>query len=549
MPGFVELMEAVHDAWADRRGELDAQAAELTEGLGAGLPRAEQPVESAQVLDAATDALLSQLDPRDGGFGPAPKFPHSLALEHLLAEHRRTGSVAALEAVRTTLDAMASGGMVDLIGGGFCRYSVDERWLVPHFEKMLYDNALLARLYARAHVATGEARYAQVADETIGYVLADLSHPEGGRYSAEDADSLPEAGATHPVEGAFYTFTPGEVEDILSASGHPTLPALAWWGITAEGNFEGRSIPNRLHARGLWHRPEEIELARRALLEARARRPRPSLDDKVLTEWNALWVSAAAEAGTLLQRPEWVAEATRTAEFLCTHLRGDDGRWLRSWQAGGGARHRAFGADHAALVEAFLALHRATGRSRWLEEALSAAEQLIERFWDPAGGIYTTAEDAEALLVRPRETTDGATPSASSTAALTLLQLEALTGEPRWGEHARSILEGLAPLAARAPLAFGQLLAAVHLDAVGITEVVITGERDDLVAEVHRRHLPEVVLAWGEPGDGPLWEGRAERGADGRAYVCRGYVCETPVRDASSLASALASASERGTSM
>jgi uncharacterized protein YyaL (SSP411 family) len=379
MPGFVELMEAVHDAWADRRGELDAQAAELTEGLGAGLPRAEQPVESAQVLDAATDALLSQLDPRDGGFGPAPKFPHSLALEHLLAEHRRTGSVAALEAVRTTLDAMASGGMVDLIGGGFCRYSVDERWLVPHFEKMLYDNALLARLYARAHVATGEARYAQVADETIGYVLADLSHPEGGRYSAEDADSLPEAGATHPVEGAFYTFTPGEVEDILSASGHPTLPALAWWGITAEGNFEGRSIPNRLHARGLWHRPEEIELARRALLEARARRPRPSLDDKVLTEWNALWVSAAAEAGTLLQRPEWVAEATRTAEFLCTHLRGDDGRWLRSWQAGGGARHRAFGADHAALVEAFLALHRATGRSRWLEEALSAAEQLIER--------------------------------------------------------------------------------------------------------------------------------------------------------------------------
>jgi uncharacterized protein YyaL (SSP411 family) len=474
-----------------------------------------------------------------------------MALEHLLAEHRRTGSPAPLEAVRTTLDAMASGGMVDLLGGGFCRYSVDRRWLVPHFEKMLYDNALLTRLYARAHAVTGEARYAQVVEETIGYVLNDLSHADGGRFSAEDADSLPSPGAAHPEEGAFYTFTPEEVGDVLRAAGLEDQidAALRWWGITEDGNFEGRSIPNRLHARGAWERPPGIDAARTALAAARATRARPGLDDKVLTEWNALWVSAAAEAGMLIGRTEWIAEAVRTADFLDAHLRDGDGRWLRSWQSDGGARHLAYGADHAALVEAYLTLYRATGRRRWLTDAEATAEQLLELFWDPAGGIFTTGEDAEDLLLRPRETTDGATPSASSTAALTLLQLEALTGEARWGEHARRILAGLGPLAARAPLAFGQLLAAVHLDAVGITEVVVTGERHDLVAEVHRRHLPEVVLAWGEPGGGPLWEGRHEQGDDGRAYVCRGYVCEAPVRDASSLASALASASERGTSM
>jgi uncharacterized protein YyaL (SSP411 family) len=561
MPGFVDLMDAVHEAWTDRRDELESQADEITGALGSGPPRAEASIPAAAVLDAATEAMLARVDHVDGGFVGAPKFPSTLALEHLLAEHRRTGSTACLDAVCTALDAMASGGMVDLIGGGFCRYSVDERWLVPHFEKMLYDNALLTRLYTRAHAVTQEARYAQVIEETIAYVLADLSGPEGGRYSAEDADSLPAPEATPPdptrppatlpEEGAFYTFTPFEVDEALRAAGlgEQVESALSWWGITPEGNFEGRSIPNRLHARGDWLRPPAIEQARSALHAARATRPRPGLDDKVLTEWNAIWLAAVAEAGTTLQRPDWVAEAVRTAEFLCANLRDANGRWLRSWQAERGARQRAFGADHTALLGAFLALYRATGEQRWLAEAEGVAEELLERFWDPAGAIFTTDAGSDGLPVRPREVTDGATPSASSTAAVTLLQLEALTGEARWGEHARTILEALAPVAAKVPLAFGELLAAVHLDAVGITEVVVTGERDDLVSTVQQRFLPEVVLAWGEPGTGVLWEGRDERGAEGRAYVCRGYVCDAPVSDAVSLASALASASERGTSM
>jgi uncharacterized protein YyaL (SSP411 family) len=556
-PGLREVMAAVHEAWDERRDELEDQAEQLRAALDADLPRG-QPGDaaSAEVLERATASLLGSHDPRWGGFGPAPKFPHPLALEHLLAEHRRTGSPAALDVVRTTLDAMASGGMVDLIDGGFCRYSVDERWLVPHFEKMLYDNALLTRLYARAYATTGERRWAQVVEETMAYVLRTLSDPEGGRYSAEDADSLPSPTAAHAEEGAYYTFTPEQVGGALAAAGLGSLTeeALRWWGITDRGDLEGRSIPNRLHCRGHWERPPGIEAARGVLAAARAQRPRPGLDDKVLTEWNALWVAAAAEAGMLLDRPEWVAEAQRTAEFLLDHLRGapDDGRparWLRSWQRHGGARHLAYGADHTALAMAFLTLYQATGRQRWLAEAVSTADELLRLFWDSSGGIFTTGSDAEALLVRPRETTDGATPSASGSAALVLLQLEALTGDARWGDQARSILDALGPVAGRAPVAFGQLLAAVHLDAVGPTEVVITGDRPDLVSTVQRRFLPEVVLAWGEPADGPLWEGRDEEGDDGRAYVCRGYVCEAPLRDASSLASALASASERGTSM
>jgi uncharacterized protein YyaL (SSP411 family) len=379
--------------------------------------------------------------------------------------------------------------------------------------------------------------------ETIGYVLADLSHPDGGRYSAEDADSLPTPGAAHTEEGAFATFTPDEVAGILAAAGldEHLEAACAFWGITAAGNFEGRSIPNRLHARGDLRRPPEIEACRAALAGARARRPRPGLDDKVLSEWNALWVTAAAEAGAAMGRADWVDEAERTAGFLLANLRVD-GRWLRSWQAGAGARHLAYGSDHAALVEAFLALYRATGRQRWLAEATATAEAMLALFWDHDGGLFTTGEDAEALLVRPKEVMDNATPSATTTAAVTLLQLEALTGGGRWGEHARQILRALGPLAARAPLGFGQLLAAVHAHVVGMTEVVITGERPDLVAVAQRRFAPATVLAWGERGDGPLWEGRHETGPEGRAYVCRNFTCEAPVNDPDALAAALAAA-------
>ena len=549
MPGFTELLSAVHEAWEERRDDLLEQAGELTAALGRDLPRGESDAPRGRILDQATESLLASFDPVWGGFGRAPKFPQTLALGHLLRHHLRTGSAAAWEAVATTLDAMASGGMVDMIGGGFSRYSVDERWLVPHFEKMLYDNALLTGIYAEAHAVAAPtdeaaaARWAQVVEETVDYVLADLSHPLGGRYSAEDADSLPTPDAPRAEEGAFYAFTPAEVAGILAAAGlaEHTETACAWWGITEDGNFEGRSIPNRLHARGDLRRPPAIDAARAALAAARARRPRPGLDDKVLTEWNALWVTATARAGSLLGREDWLAEAVRTAEFLLAHLREPGGRWLRSWQADGGgtAAHRAYGSDLAALAECFVALHSATGRRRWLEEAITVARQLLDHHWDPDGRIFTTADDAEALLVRPRDVIDDATPSASSTAAVALAQLEALTGDTALGDAARAIVAAVGPLAATAPLGFGRLLLAVEMAASPMTEVVVTGDRPDLVEVARRSWSPTSVLAWGEPGDGPLWEGRAEVGDAGRAYVCRDHACEAPVTDAAELARVL----------
>ncbi|HLU41440.1 MAG TPA: thioredoxin domain-containing protein [Microthrixaceae bacterium] len=551
-PTFRQLLGAIELAWRDQRDAVREQAGRLVDAIrttasapaDAGLP-------DPSTLDEATMSMLSVHDARFGGFGTAPKFPQAMAVDHLLRHHARTGSRAALEAAVITLDAMASGGIHDHLGGGFSRYSVDERWLVPHFEKMLYDNVLLARAYLHAWQLTDEDRFLQVLEETLGYVLDVLSHPDGGRYSAEDADSLPPGApeGARPEEGAFYLWTPEQVAEALQAAGlgEVTEQALEWWGIRPGGNFEGRSIPNRLHARGGLARPPAIEAARTALERARRQRPRPGLDDKVLTEWNALAVATLAEAAAATGREDWRREAVATAEFLCEHLRrpsadGGRPRWLRSWQADGGARHLAYASDHGALVDGFLCLYEATGELRWLQEARDAAESLLELFWDTEGSVWSTGDDAEELVTRPKDLTDGATPSANSLAAVGLLRLEAHTGEGRYGEHARQILRNLGGLTTRHPLAFGHLLWAVGLHALGVTEVVVTGDRPELVREVHRRFTPHTVLAWGEPGDGPLWEGREASGAEGRAYVCRDHVCAAPSGTAQELREQLAAA-------
>jgi uncharacterized protein len=545
-PSFRQLLAAVHEAWAGRREELLEQADRITEAIRpdlSGLARDDVP--GTEVLDEATLALVSAFDGRWGGFGGAPKFPQSMGIGHLLRHHRRTGSATALDAAITSLDAMAAGGIHDHVGGGFSRYSVDERWLVPHFEKMLYDNALLARAYLHAHLLTGEDRHARVVASTVEYVLRDLSHPDGGRYSAEDADSAPwEVPDGHPEEGAFYVWTPDEVGDALGDAGlgEHTDATLEWYGITAQGNFEGASIPNRLHARtddaapfaaAGGPRPPQIDAARAALFDTRAGRPRPGLDDKVLTEWNGLFLAALAEAAVGLGRGDWLEQAEATGRFLCDRLRREDGRWLRSWQAGadggrGAARHLAYAADHGALVDGFLSLYEATGRLRWLEEATSTAEALLELFVDDDGSVHTTGADAEALLSRPQELMDNATPSGASLAAVGFLRLGAHTGSGRYADAAGAILRAVGGVAGQHALAFGNLLWAVELEAVGIREVVVTGDRPDLVAAVHHRFRPDTVLAWGERGTGPLWEGRDERGADGRAYVCVDHACRAP---------------------
>ena len=537
MISFPELCRRIDELWRTRRDDIDAQAGELTGALGRtaqidpgeGLP-------GAEALDGVYGLLRQQHDDHRGGFGAAPKFPQAMSLDLLVRSLSRTGSAVTRAMVETSLDAMASGGIYDHLGGGFARYSVDDVWLVPHFEKMLYDQALLSRVYLHAWQVTGLRRYRQVLDETIGYVLRDLRHPDGGLYSAEDADS-------EGVEGLFYVWTPDQVTAALGGDTDLADEVMAFFGVSPAGNFEGRTILNRLARAGDLDRPPRIDDARARLLAARSERVRPGLDDKVLTEWNGLMLAVLAEAAAAAGRDDWRDAAVTTGEFLVRELRRDDGRWLRSWQADGGARHLAYAADHAALVDAFTRLYEATGEARWIAEARSTADAMVELFWDgERGGLFTTGADAERLVTRNKDLMDNATPSANSLAAVGLLRLAALTGEDAYRDRAEDILRLAGPLATRHPTAFGHLLAAVDIERSGLDEVVVAGDRPDLVAEVQRRYLPNAVLAWGERFPSPLWEGRE----DGRAYVCRNYACRLPAADAATLGAQLAEKTAAG---
>jgi uncharacterized protein YyaL (SSP411 family) len=538
---FVDLMGRVAEAWKDRRDGLEADAGQLAAAVragtglprgaglptrvGSGLPRgaAADPAttnDAGALLSYAAAGLLSRYDPEWGGFGRAPKFPQPTMLEMLLQTFARTGRTDALTAVTTTLDAMASGGIYDHLGGGFARYSTERTWLVPHFEKMLYDNALLVRLYVHAWQLTGAEHYRQVVAETIGYLLrAPMRQAGAGISSAEDADS-------EGVEGRFYVWGLDEVERV----GGPE--AATWYGVGERGNWEGTNILWRPERADLL-RPAAIEEAREALYQAREHRVRPGLDDKVLTEWNAMAVAALAEAGAVLDEPAWIAAASEIASFLIAELRVDD-RWMRSWQAGR-AQHLAYASDHAWLIEAFVRLAEATGDALWVTEAGAAADALIDLFWDEAGGgLLTAGRDAEALFAQPKDTYDGAVPSTHSVAATALLRLSALSGEGHYRNKAMEIIDLMGPALATAAANFSGLVAAADLAAGGMVEVVITGDRPDLVAEARRAYRPWMVLAWGESYPSPIWEGRtgpAALGPDGRglAFVCRDYACQAPV--------------------
>ncbi len=521
---FLRLLAAIDDAWRSRRDELDQNIEALLGAAGRTAtfrPAAELP--GTGEVTAVVQALVKHFDRTWGGFGSAPKFPSTMNLD-LFCRIAAGGSDGAEQLLTTSLDAMASGGIYDHLGGGFSRYSVDQRWLVPHFEKMLYDQALLARVYLHAWQAFGHDRWRQVVVETIDYVLRDLGQPDGGFSSAEDADSLDESG--HPHEGHFYVWTPAEITAELGDELGSV--AIDWYEVTEAGNFEGRNILARVGHRGSLARPAEIEQARGALFEARRRRPRPGLDDKVLAEWNGLFLATLAEAAAALDRPDWLAAAIANGEFLVDRLRRPDGRWHRSWQRDGGPRHEALAVDHAALLDAFTRLAEASGQARWIEVAQEHADHLLDRFWDvDNGGVFTTADDGEALIVRQKDLYDNATPSANSMAAGGLYRLAALTGEQRYARQADQVLQLLAPQLSTAPSAFGNLLCVVDQRRVGLTEVAVVGDRPDLVGEVHRRYLPDVVLAWGEPYDSPLWAHRL----DGFAYVCRDYTCQAPTDD------------------
>jgi len=534
---FAELLDAVHRVWREQRSDVDSNVDALVDALGrTARVSARDDLPDLSMLEAARRVQADAFDRVWGGFGPPPKFPSAGNLL-LVARFAGQGDETALTMLNTTLAAMASGGMYDHLAGGFARYSTDERWLVPHFEKMLYDQALLLRAYTAGFLLTGRPLCTQVVAETIQYLQTEMVLPGGGFAAAEDADSPAPDG--HMEEGRFTTWTPDEVRAVFTDDPALGEDVATWWGITEAGNFEGRSIPNRLTVRGGLARSERLEHARRRLLAVRDQRPRPLRDDKVVLDWNALLVGALAEAGMAWQRSDWTSLAETTAIWLIDHLRRPDGRWHRVWHAAATppTRHDALAVDHAALVDAFTRVYEATGRARWLHEANATGEVLLRHFWDAErGGLFTTPDDGETLVVRQKELTDGATPGATSLAALAFTRLAALTGDERFRRCAEVLVGLVHQVAATTPLAAAVAVDALALLHAGPVEVVVPGrDRPDLVAEVQRRWRPDVVLSWGDPIDSPLWEGRSS----GRAYVCRRYACEAPSSTVDDLLAAL----------
>jgi len=525
MPSFRMVMEAVLDAFENRREELRERAPETRLQLGAiGTiePSGEAP--GAELLEGAVTTLEQAADLERGGFGGAPKFPPASTLELLLAQGIN-------EPVERTLDAMMAGGIYDQIGGGFARYSVDAIWLVPHFEKMLYDNALLARAYLHGWQALGHERYRRVCEQTLDWALREMRGPEGGFYSALDADSEGE-------EGRFYVWTPDEIEAVLGEGAE----ALAeFYGVSEAGNFEGRNV---LHLAGgaAAAEPEGLDAARRALYEARAERVRPGLDDKRLAAWNALMLAALAEAGAALNREDYLDAARGCAEFVLRDLRDGDGRLLRTYKDGEG-RLNAYLEDHAFLLEALLTLYEATFEQRWFEGARALGDTMIGRFGDPErGGFFSTSGDHEELIARRKEIGDHPIPSGNSAAALGLLRLEALTGERSYGEQAEGILRLFAKAAPRQPDAFAHLLRALDFQLAPTKEVALIGDDlSELAAAVRSSHRPHMVLAGGAEGSEtpPLLAQRPQLDGKPTAYVCEHFSCRAPTTDAEALATLL----------
>ncbi len=550
MPAFGDLLRGIEDAYRRRPEEVDKSANSLTSALGRLALNIGGPAEAlnAELLDAAAAGVLRNLDERHGGFDGAPKFPQPMILEFLLRSHARTGDRRALQAVQLTLTKMARGGMYDQVGGGFHRYSVDATWLVPHFEKMLYDNAQLARCYLHAWQVTGEALFRDIAEQTIDYILREMTHAQGGFFSATDADSEGE-------EGLFFVWSEAELFEIL---GQDAALACEYWGVTPGGNFEGNNI---LHvpvdpaevaeAHGL----DEAQLAQRIdsvrvrLYAARKQRVHPELDDKILSAWNGMMLATLAEAARVLQRPDWRAAAVRNAAFLLDQLRAADGRLLRTHKDG--ASHiNGFLEDYANLCDGLLELYQTTFDERWFVAARELADHALAHFGAEEGGFFDTSDDHEALIVRPRNLQDNATPSGSAMLARQLLRLAAYTGEACYQTAAENALRLLVEALRSYPQAFGEALNAVDMLVAGLQEVAIVGAAADegcaaLLREVQAGWRPNVITALQQLNAAsetavPLLQGRAQLDCQATAYVCRNFACQLPVSDVAALRAQLA---------
>ena len=539
LPSFTQVLDGVSQAWRERRGEIERSGSAIAATIG-GEPPAGPMTGDLAVGDGLLDAALGQLergfDARHGGWGGAPKFPQPMTIEFLLRLHVKTADPRPLAMARRTLDAMAAGGIYDHLGGGFARYATDAVWLVPHFEKMLYDNAQLARVYVHAWQLTNERRYRQVAEDTLEFVARELRTADGGFAASLDAD-------TDGDEGATYVWDTTEIEALLSKDS-PDFAAA--YGMTANGNWEGRTIL----ARAIGSVDSELlARARRTLFEARQRRPQPARDDKVLTAWNGLMIGAFADAAAAFGETRWSDLARVVADVLLEHVRDDDGRLRRSWKDGR-ALHSGVLEDYANLADGLLALYEATFDERYFVAARELADTTLDHFADTAGGFFDTADDHEALIARPRGIQDNAVPSGGAMTTIVLLKLAAFTGEGRYADAASAAISTVVPLVARYPTSFAQWLNAIAFSLSEAVEIAISGnpfgaDSSGLLGIVRQTYRPFAVVAAGS-SDGsavPLLHDRPQRDGHATAYVCRSFACRAPVTEPSELAAQLASPS------
>ena len=542
MPGFPRLLQSVAEAYRSRRGEVVESGRQLLEQMS----QSERLRQSAsllteEILFAAYQHISQEFDEREGGVGHAPKFPQPMAWEFLLRFWKHSGNPRALDMARLTLQRMARGGIYDQLGGGFHRYSVDNHWLVPHFEKMLYDNGQLASLYLHGWLATGDHEYRRVVEETLDYLLREMTHEAGGFFSAQDADS-------EGVEGKFFVWSPAEIRAALPDAAMAEA-ALAFWGVNDGANFEGRNIlfvpraPEEVAQQlgsSTARLAELIAASRRILYAQRDKRVHPGLDDKVLAAWNGLALTAFAEAGRVLGRADYIAAAVRNAEFLTTAM-VDAGRLLRSWKDGQ-ARIKGYLEDYALVGTGLLTLYEATFDRRWLDESRRLAEQALSLFWDADKEVFfDTGTDQEALVVRPRNLFDNAVPSGSSVAIEWLLHLGVFFGEPRYETMALKALRPMADLMRRYPTGFARYLSALDFHLGPATEIALVwrdagaGELvKPLLDEVFSRYLPNRIVAGAPEGAAaatglPLLAERPVIDGKPTAYICRRYVCQMPV--------------------
>ncbi len=534
MPSFMQLMEGIVDAWANQRDEIEAGRERMVEALsGSAMLKPSVDEISVEAIDEALFGLAQAFDPVEGGFGDAPKFPPHSVIEFLMG----IDDQGYREFAYTTLRKIVAGGINDQLAGGFARYSVDGRWHVPHFEKMLYDNALLARNLLHAWQQTGDEAFSTACRRTLDWMLAEMRGDEGGFASSLDADSLVSGGSTR--EGAYYAWSKEEFAEVVASSAPQALDdLLAYWGVIEDGAFEGQNV---LYVADAARRPtdDSLEAARTALLASRANRARPGRDDKRIASWNALAVGAFAEAGSVLNEPRYLETAIDCAEFIERELRDDDGRLVRAW-LNDAPGPPAYLEDYAYVALAYLTLYEQTFDDRWFATALATANQMIELFGDDdGGGFFTTASDHEALLVRRKDMDDAPIPGGNAAAALLLLRLAAFTADESLRHRGEQTLKILSGMAARYPTGFGAALQAIDLMLGGTTEVAIVGDDPaELRAVLSEDHDSRRVVAGASSTVGtpvPLLEGRSAIGKTTAAFVCQDFTCRHPVTTADEL--------------